>query len=159
MLADFLRSSPTWATNFISKWNVQLTLQTRLKENRTIVAPTVLNDMGITVLLQNNTTVLLRTSTVKLSGEIVHQEKFADGLSYIHVEDNGTPRQGAGVIQTVDTTRPYLRTQYARGNLKGQVALAARTYHYNLRKAAPAPRLAIKPPVCGGDQHRFPQQI
>ena len=151
---DYVGRLPTLVTNmgdqlhFEVECPINLT-NTDLKENRTIVAPTLLNDMGITVLLQNNTTVLLRTSTVKLTGEIVHQEKFADGLSYIHVEDNGTPRQGAGVIQTVDTTRPYLRTQYARGNLKGQVALAARTYHYNLRKAAPAHRLAIKPPVWG----------
>jgi hypothetical protein len=151
---NFVGRLPTLVTNMGDKLHfdvecpINLTT-TGLREDRTIVAPTLLNDMGITVLLQDNTTVLLRTSTVKVSGEIVHQEKFADGLSYIHVEDNGTPRRGAGVVQTVDTTRPYLRTQHVRGHLKGQVALAARANFHNLRKAAPAHRLAIKPPVWG----------
>ena len=95
---DFVGRLPTLVTNMGDKLHfdvecpINLTT-TGLREDRTIVAPTLLNDMGITVLLQNNTTVLLRTSTVKVSGEIVHQEKFADGLSYIHVEDNGTPRR------------------------------------------------------------------
>ena len=151
---NFVGRLPTLVTNMGDKLHfdvecpINLTT-TGLREDRTIVAPTLLNDMGITVLLQDNTTVLLRTSTVKVSGEIVHQEKFADGLSYIHVEDNGTPRRGAGVVQTVDTL-PYLRTQHVRGHLKGQVALSARANFYNLRKAAPAHRLAIKPCVEGG---------
>jgi hypothetical protein len=149
---DFVGRLPTLVTNMGDKLHfkvecpINLTT-TGLREDRTIVAPTLLNDMGITVLLQDNTTVLLRTSTVKISGEIVHQEKFADGLSYIHVEDNGTPRRGAGFIQAVDTTRPYIRTQHVRGNLRGQTALAARANFQNLRKAAPAHRLVIKPLV------------
>ena len=134
---DFVGRLPTLVTNMGDKLHfkvecpINLTT-TGLREDRTIVAPTLLNDMGITVLLQDNTTVLLRTSTVKISGEIVHQEKFADGLSYIHVEDNGTPRRGAGFIQAVDTTRPYIRTQHVRGNLRGQTALAARANFQNL---------------------------
>ena len=152
---NFVGRLPTLVTNMGDKLHfdvdcpINLTT-TGLREDRTIVAPTLLNEMGITVLLQDNTTVLLRTSTIKISGEIVHQEKFAEGLSYIHVEDNGTPRRGAGAVQTVDTTRPYLlRTQHVRSHLKGQVAIAAKANFYTLRKAAPAHRLAIKPPVWG----------
>ena len=151
---NFVGRLPTLVTNMGDKLHfdvdcpINLTT-TGLREDRTIVAPTLLNDMGITVLLQDNTTVLLRTSTVKISGEIVHQEKFSEGLSYIHVEDNGTPRRGAGAVQIVDTTRPYLRTQHVRGNLKGQMTMAAKANFHNLRKAAPAHRLAMKPPVWG----------
>ena len=83
------------------------------KQERTILGTRYLNDMGITVVFQNHTTVLMKTSSVKLSGVVIHQEKFRENLAYIHLQDNGVPRKTAGRITEVNTSKPYPRIQLA----------------------------------------------
>ncbi len=84
--------------------------------------------MGLTVVFQDHTTVLLKTSSVKLSGVVVHQEPFSDNLAYIHLQDNGVPRKTPGRVQVVNTSTPRPRATL-RTSLKGNVILAAQELH------------------------------
>ena len=43
--------------------------------------------LGISVYFANGTTVLLQTDSVVLSGKVLHQELFANGLALINVSD------------------------------------------------------------------------
>ena len=54
---------------------------------RTIITPKHLNEIGISVYFAHGTTVLLQTDTVAISGRVIHQEKFSNGLALIQVTD------------------------------------------------------------------------
>ena len=134
---EFVGQLPTMVTNtghFLQfDADCPISLPEHAQSERTILATRYLNDMGLTVVFQNHTTVLLKTSSVRLSGVIVHQEKFSDNLAYIHLQDNGVPRTTQGRVQVVNTTRPLPRTTL-RSNLKGNVILAAQALHAKSRE-------------------------
>ena len=134
---EFVGQLPTMVTNtghFLQfDADCPISLPEHAQVERTILATKYLNDMGLTVVFQNHTTVLLKTSSVRLSGVIVHQEKFSDNLAYIHLQDNGVPRTSPGRVQVVNTTRPLPRTAL-RTNLRGNVILAAQALHAKSRE-------------------------
>ena len=107
---EFVGQLPTMVTNTGHHLHFDadcpISLPEHANSDRTIMATRYLNDMGLTVVFQNHTTVLLKTSSVRLSGVVVHQEAFSDNLAYIHLQDNGVPRKSPGRVQVVNTTSP-----------------------------------------------------
>ena len=76
------------------------------RQPRTIITPKHLNEIGISVYFANGTTVLMQTDTVTLSGRVIHQEKFSNGLALIQVLDTLPGKshdEGCTQPQVVDT--------------------------------------------------------
>ena len=133
---EFVGQLPMMVTNTGHHLHIDadcpISLPEHANSERTILATRYLNDMGLTVVFQNHTTVLLKTSSVRLSGVVVHQEAFTDNLAYIHLQDNGVPRKSPGRVQVVNTSSPLPRAQL-RANLKGNIILTAQELHAKSR--------------------------
>ena len=79
------------------------------RQPRTIITPKHLNEIGISVYFANGTTVLMRTDSVVISGEVIHQEKFSNGLALITVMDTVPGKAHFACItpQTVNTKSAF----------------------------------------------------
>ena len=93
---------------------------------RTIITPKHLNEIGISVYFANGTTVLMQTDTVALSGRVIHQEKFSDGLALIKVLDTLPGKrhnESCTQPQVVNTNVPFPGNR--RTKLKAEVIAVA----------------------------------